>query len=426
MPQPGGSQTALRASNERKILEALQQTTLTRESSPVTRAQLIAETGLSSATVASVVTALAPVLGSNGGNPAPTGKRGRPSTGLQIDPLAGAVVGVQFAVGGVRAVVTDLAGRFLRKPGDPDPLEVWREPREALDQAAGTARALLDEVEAKEGIGRDRIVGVGVSVAAPVDQETGMVRAVSAGHGWAEWWARFHIAQEIQERLGWSGPVVVENDANLGALAELVDGAAARRDTALYVKWGQGIGAGIIIGGRLYQGATGMAGELGHMPLVLREGDLVDHGSWLFTDHAGKPRKCGLCGMLCLESAVSVKALLEDFDAATVAELVDRSESDPRVEEGVRQRAVHLGRVLGSSVTLLNPEVVVIGGAFKARAYALVRDSLRDGLDSSSTDAAHRTRLVPGAWSGTASLQGATAIILRNYLIDFLLRRAGL
>lgn len=254
-----------------------------------------------------------------------------------------------------------------------------------------------------------------------------MVRPLVATRGWAQAWQSVRIKDELVERLGWEVPILVDNDANLGALAELTAGAAVGRANALYIKWGYGVGAGIIIDGRLYRGA-GIAGEFGHMPLVLAEDDLAHPEGWPIRDSSGT-RSCSLCDRLCLESAVSIEALLRDLNTPSLESLIDQAESTggEELRAGLERAAEHLGRALGSVVTLLNPEIVVIGGAFKAKAYHLVRNSLRHGLESGTTEAAFRaTRLVAGRLTGSASIRGAVAIILRNVLVDFLLERVGL
>src|SRR5213078_1171206 len=214
---------------------------------------------------------------------------------LALDPGAGAVVGVHFDHGALRVAVADL-GHTILAAADRE-LDVDHDACEGLD----TAVELVDEVLAEAGIDRDRVLGAGVGIAGPVDAASGTVGSSTLLPGWVG----IEVAAELERRL--EVPVHVDNDANLGALAESVLGAGRNASEMVYLMLSSGIGAGLILGGRLYRGARGTAGEIGHV--------LVDEN--------GPMCRCGLRG--CLETFAGANALLELLrrEGLTVDGMVD-------------------------------------------------------------------------------------------------------
>ena len=135
------------------------------------------------------------------------------------------------------------------------PAEVDHAPTDSLDLAHELVLAALASAE----IDRDRLLGVGMGVAAPIDKLTGELEA----NGILPGWHGIRPAAEMEARLG--VPVQLENDANVGALGEKVFGAARGVDDLVYVRLSAGVGAGIVLDGRPYQGFGGVAGEIGHV-----------------------------------------------------------------------------------------------------------------------------------------------------------------
>src|SRR5581483_1630051 len=152
-----------------------------------------------------------------------------------------------------------------------------------LEAAAELARDLLVEA----GVDSERLIGAGVALSGPIDRTSGQVSSATILPGWVG----LDAASWLGERL--SVPVDVENDANLGALAESVLGAGRGANELAYVMLSSGIGGGLVLEGRLYRGARGMAGEIGHVSV----------------DDAGHMCRCGNRG--CLETVVGAAALTE-------------------------------------------------------------------------------------------------------------------
>jgi len=202
--------------------------------------------------------------------------------------------------------------------------------------------SLLEELIESRGAAGLR--GVGLSLPGPVDVEAGIVDLPSRMPGWNG----FPVASWLTERFG--VPAAVDNDANCMAAGEQIVQPASRRQ-AITIKAGSAIGAGIVIDGRLYRGATGSAGDITHVRI----------------DAAGDtPCSCGNTG--CLETVASGAALVRILSAAGVpvtstADVVRlASDADPEATRAVRLAGRYLGEVLAANVNFFNPDAVYLGG----------------------------------------------------------------
>lgn len=244
------------------------------------------------------------------------------------------------------------------------------------------------------GFSRDDVVGAAMGLPGPVDVRTGRVGSSVILPGWSG----LDPAAELARRLGLA--VRVDNDANLGARGEAAYGAGRGRSDIVYVKVSSGIGAGLFLGGRVHGGATGMAGELGHVQ-VAPEGALC---------------RCGNRG--CLESVASVPALLrllrpthgDDLDVQGLVRLVEQG--DPGARRVVDDAGRMLGRVLADLCNVLNPQTVIVGGDLGGAGEPLL-DGIRDSLRRHALPAvAESLELVAGALGDRAEVLGALALVI--------------
>ena len=200
-----------------------------------------------------------------------------PAQGLA--PRAESLAGIHRGHADLRVVLTSLDGTVLMQQRHF--LDVDHEPAASLDQLARSTADLL----ATGDVDRARVLAVGVAVSAPVVDS----RMLASPPMLLDW-GGVDIAGVLSERTGL--PVHIGNDATLGALAEWRLGAGTAVDDLVYVMLGEGVGCGLVLGGRLHTGASGTAGELGHLPVV----------------SDGKICRCGSRG--CLETVVSKHALV--------------------------------------------------------------------------------------------------------------------
>jgi predicted NBD/HSP70 family sugar kinase len=357
---------------------------------PLTRADLGAATGLSRTTVSGLLAGLRRLgLVDDAPDSAgqPTG--GRPATLVTFGRDAGLAVGVDLGRRHLRVIVSDLGHHVVAESGLR--LEVDGHADAALDRAA----SVIDDLLA--GLSRDRsdVLGVGLGVPAPLDRN-GVVGSSNILPGWVG----RSPAHELQQRL--ELPVLSDNDANLGALAEAVWGAGRDVEQVVYLKVATGIGAGIVLGGRILHGVGGTAGEIGHTTV---------------TDN-GAVCRCGNRG--CLELLVGGPALVDELrqsglSVAGVPDIVELARAGDagclRVLADVGDR---LGLAVANLVNLLNPEVVVFGGDLSA-AGELVLTTLRARVQRSAIPAAASSvRVVSSALGDRAEALGGVLLVLRE------------
>ncbi|HTT89191.1 MAG TPA: ROK family transcriptional regulator [Acidimicrobiales bacterium] len=313
------------------------------------RAEVVRTTGLSPATVSLIVSEL---IESGLVNEVGEGKSsgGRPPLVLRLDDERNYAVGVKLMRHVISVAVTDLRAEVVYSevvdlvPADPEPEPVLDAVGGAVEDAIRTA-----------GVGLDLVVGIGIGLAGLVDAETGVCR-YSPSFGWED----VPVAAPIAERLG--RPVLVDNDVNTLTVAEQWFGRGHGVDDFVVITVGEGVGAGIVVAGRLYRGYKGAAGEVGHMRV----------------EGAEVPCRCGRSG--CLEAVSSdgaVRRYLAEAIArgepsaiptgttstVTIAAMREAAEGGDRAAGSALVRAGHmLGLGIASLVTLLNPRLVILSG----------------------------------------------------------------
>ena len=273
------------------------------------------------------------------------------------------------------------------------------------DGALDLAGDLVYRVLAEAGVSRSRVVGAGMGLPGPFDRRRRMINSATILPGWVG----RDPAAELEARLGLQ--VEVDNDANLGALGEHRFGAGRGVSDAVYVKLATGIGSGLILRGALHRGATGIAGELGHVQ-VQPDGVVCN---------------CG--GRGCLQTVAAVPSLLGAARAAHgpeltlqgLVELVAQGDFGVRRIVGEAGRAV--GRVLSDLCNLVNPEAIIVGGDLSAAGEPLLA-GIREAIDRHALPGAAEAVDVRAATLGErAEVLGALALVIAD---TERLRSAGL
>jgi predicted NBD/HSP70 family sugar kinase len=387
----GGSQTTLREGNRRRVVRLLQ----TR--GPMTRAELSRLAEVSRSTVSAIVGDLmAEGLVEESGETVARGQAGRPGSIVRLNPAAGFAVGIDIGHRHLRVIAADLAHTILGEAVRP--LTINHD----AHQAMALAVELVDEILERAALRRDRAVGVGLSLAGPIESIHGTVRPSSISPSWIG----VDAASELGERIDL--PVFVDNDANLGALAELMWGAARGVTDGVFVNVGTGIGAGLIIGGAVYRGAAGTAGEIGHAT----------------ANEAGPVCRCGNRG--CLERYAGGSAILQDLAGSHDEELtVDDLVAHARAGETACRRVVgDAGYLIGIHIAavcnVLNPSRVVVGGPLSETGEVLLEPIRRSIARSALPVAAETVEVVPGDLGERATALGAVALVLRQVGPDLL------
>ena len=363
---------------------------LLRGAGPITRADVAARLGLSRATVSAAIAPLvSDGLVEDRDEPAPATARGRPPGLVALTRRAGVAVGVDLGRRHVRVAVADLGHTVLSERHERFDVD-WR-PEESLTEIG----MLVEAACADAGITLDDALGIGLGLPAPLDND-GRPSAHSIPPGWMG-----HLpADELAAQLG--VPVAAENDANLGALAEAHWGAGRGHTSLVYVKAATGIGAGIVLGGSVFRGAGGTAGELGHTT----------------TGDDGPVCQCGNRG--CLEVRAGGAALVNQvmqsgLDVEGLPDLVARArEGHLGCRRVLADAGDAIGLALATVVNLLNPDRIVLGGEL-GTAGDLVLESLRARLQRNAiAPAVREATVVPALLGDRAEVLGAVLLVLRE------------
>jgi predicted NBD/HSP70 family sugar kinase len=368
----------------------------------ISRADIARVTGLSPSTVSAIVAGLqqAGLVRETG---AGLSRGGRRPTMIGFCDDVFALVGVEIGASHLTVVVTDLradvrAARWGLHPVRTDP-----------DGALATVRTFIDEGLRELGIARRQVIGIGVGVPTPVRPDAPGRLPPLIFPAWRE-----HDVHEILSRA-YGLPVFVENDANLGALAEQWWGAGKDGKDLTYIKIGTSVGSGHIINGELYRGAGGTAGEIGHLPM----------------DPSGPRCPCGLTG--CLTTFIGSEVLVARAQrevgvgaSATpigpirnVGDIVRAArEGDAGARRIVADAGRHVGVAVASLMNVLNPAVVVLGGEITGVGELLldpVRAAVRDRSLASTFEG---TGIITSNLGDKAIAVGGATMVLRAALAD--------
>jgi glucokinase len=249
-----------------------------------------------------------------------------------------------------------------------------------------------------------RLAAIGVSFGGPVDATTGTVRLSHHVPGWED----TPLRDQLQAAFG--APAAVDNDANVAALGEWKFGAGQGCNSLLYVTVSTGIGGGWVLGGRIYSGADGMAGEIGHV--VVRPGGVecvCGKRGCLEAEACGPAIAQKMRMRLQAGDASDVFSASESWDSVT-GEAVARAaqQGDALAQEVMDDAACMLGTGLGGAINLMNPQRVVLGGGVTKsgeRYWRIVRETARaHALPQMRVD------IMPAALGDDAPLWGAVAL----------------
>ncbi len=377
---------SLREGNRKRVIDAL------RERGVASRAELARITGLSRSTISTIVGDLleSGLAGERDGQPSGEAHAGRPPVMVSLNPSAGLALGIDFGHRHLRVAVSDLSHTVLA--------ETWCEMDvdHSSEEGLATAADFVEQVLSEAGAKRERVIGVGMGLPAPIDSATGSVQASSILPGWVG----VDAAGEASARLGL--PVEVDNDANLGALAELVWGAAKGRSEVAYIKVSSGIGAGLISNGRLQHGVGGTAGEIGHT--LLTEG--------------GPVCRCGNRG--CLETLASSRAIADLLSTSRREEISTRrllelcADGDAAAQRLVGDAGRAIGVAVANLCNILNPECVIVGGDLSAAGEVLLAPLREVVRRNAVPTAVGDLEIVTGVLGERAEMLGALALVMHE------------
>ena len=334
-----GRPPLLRQTNAELLLRLL------RQAGPCSKADLVRASGLSAPTVTNVVeylksTGLVEAIGEGES----TG--GRPPDILRFRAERGCVVAVEIGTGFVSFLAADLEGRELAQA---KAILAWESsnPKGICELIGHEVRTLLKKLKKPA----EQLLHTVVSVPAVVDMRGGIVVSLSKLKGWSDVPLRAMLSRELR------CPVEVENDTNLAAQGEFARGAAKGEENFVFITIGEGVGAGIFVGGKIYRGARWSAGEIGYLrvPSVSRENPTI-HGYGRLEKVLGAP------GILksWRTSGRSARARLRVKRATDVFNLAAAGNANAR--RVLRQKGRILADVVLDLALILNPGLILFGG----------------------------------------------------------------
>jgi glucokinase-like ROK family protein len=366
-----------------------------------TRPELAQYSGLGRAVVSQQLSYLSDLGLVREGDLAPS-TGGRAPRSLAFRAEAGVLLVAELGATSLAAGLSDLAGNLLFQ--HEEPFDIGEGPRRALDRLAKLFDALLDQND----ISRASLWGIGLGVPGPVEFSTGRPISPPIMPGWHA----YPIRQHLGELYGL--PVWVDNDVNLMALGELRSGHARGEQNMVYVKIGTGIGAGIVCGGKLYRGAQGCAGDIGHVA-VREASDVVCRcGKGGCLEALAGGAALGRDGTLAAESGLSphLAAVLDEGRKVTGEEISKAAQrGDPVAMELLLRSGRLVGEVLATIVNFYNPALILVGGGVAAAGDALLA-SIRENVYRCSLPLATRDLQISFSPLGElAGLRGAAAMV---------------
>ena len=306
---------------------------------------------------------------------------GRRSKTFSLNGDLGLVAGVDIGATSIDFGIADFSGKILVRYSEP--ASVKNGPIKVLGQVC----SLLEKMLKENNLSPEKLCGIGIGVPGPVDFSAGTLVSPPIMPGWD----RYPIIQTVQQWFP-SANVVVDNDVNVMALGEIYQGVGKGVNNLIFVKIGTGIGAGIVCEGKIYRGASGCAGDIGHIGV----------------DKFGPLCHCGNKG--CLEAVAAGPAIAERSLIAAQAgkspillKLYEKNgkmlraedvgdaarEGDALAVEVIRESGQFVGDVLDGLVNFFNPGVIVIGGGVSNLGNLLL-SSIRQTVINRSTPLATR------------------------------------
>jgi len=301
----------------------------------------------------------------------------------------------------ILSVVAKGDGRRLGEDRRPTEAEAGLEV--VLERIVGSLEGALAEAGLRQG----DLAAVGICSPGPCDIDAGVLSSAPNLPGWRD----VPICRYLEERLG--VPARLENDANAAALGEHVYGAGRGCRHLIYMTVSTGIGGGLIIDGRLYRGATGVAGELGHMTID-PDGPLCGCGNRGCLEALASGTAIAARGEeLVAQGGSALLARLAQEQGELTAETVSHAadQGDIACQGIIRRAGYYLGVGLASYVNIFNPEVIIIGGGLTKAGEVLLAPARAEMAARAMSEALKAVQLKPAELGDYAVVMGMVALL---------------
>lgn len=360
--------------------------------------QLVQITGLAKSTVSAALARLRAshmvIEGTSTERSKPAGA-GRPAISITLNPIVGTCVGVLLGSEHIQVILADVTHTVISDTAMQVPTDY--SPGAAVD----IAWKLIKQAYQTHGVSVDTMLGVGIAVAGPINPRDGRMLRASG----VPTWSGVNIGHEFQRVL--QCPVIVENESNCSAIAELMWGVAVGHEDFVFLTMDMAIGGAVVIKGHLIPGNSGVAGEFGHICI----------------NPAGAQCRCGKRG--CLELYAGLSEPLSRFESqigrtVEIEEAISLAQGGDETCRAMIERAAQVaGHGLSIVASVIDPGLVVVGGRLAIAGDLLLgplkasfrRHSL---VNVSGTNSDMGTQILGSAFSGRGACLGAVGLVLRN------------
>lgn len=374
---------------------------------PVSRAQIAHATGLNKSTVSSLVEDLLErkLVHETGINSVGTG---RPSTLLEINPLAGGIIGAELGVNFIAVALTDFTGNIL-----------WRrlanvDPTDAQEKTIARILELIDEAIEVCKERRLYCLGLGLSVPGIVNLEQGILVFAPNLQ-----WRNVPFRKIFFEHTGLN--VYIENDANAAAIAEHLFGAARKTDDFIFVVVGIGIGGGLFLNGKLYRGKDGFAGEIGHTPIVTEPYQVLCHcgkrGCWETYANQHSIIQRVQTRLDSRQESIIPGVLAKQNNPLSISIVKQAADECDKVSlESLAETGTALGLGFASLIDIFDPEKLILGGPVSTVGKYLLPTIRETATKHSLSNINPKVEILLSSFGIDAILIGAISIVVDDIL----------
>lgn len=320
----------------------------------------------------------------------PVTSSGRRAMSVRYIGDSAIAAGIDFGRTHLRVVLANTSYRVMAE--EEIPLPRGHQAAEGIQAAA----KLLDKLLSESGISRSQLIGAGAGIPGPIDSRDGkVIRGAILPE-----WVGINLHDELEKAL--KIPVLVDNDANLGALAQLTWGDHGGVPNLMFIKIGSGIGSGLILQGSLFHGSFGVTGEIGHVSI----------------DDQGIVCRCGNRG--CLETVASTATMVDLLSRGlpnliSTADILNQAAAgDPATLRVLDDAGMAIGRALANVANLISPDVIVIGGPLTSLGELFLAPIRRGLLRHAVPVIGASLVLKMSQLSTRAEALGATALVFQN------------
>jgi glucokinase-like ROK family protein len=315
---------------------------------------------------------------------------------LEINPECGYVLGVDIGATHLGLVLADFSARVIAE--EEYPFDVSLGPETCLQIVDQQVQSFLGQNE----FSLDDIVTIGVGVPGPVVSKAGGVIAPPIMPGWDNFPIRSNL-----ENL-WGHPITLNNDSELGALGEWAYGAGRAEQDLLYIKVGYGIGAGLLLNGSIYSGASGSAGEIGHIT-INEHGPLCTCGNRGCLEALAGGRAIAEQARKAIQSGKRTQlSLIQPTDKITALDVaMEARKGDLIAQEIIVNAGQYLGIAIASLINVVNPSLIVIGGGVAQMGDLFLEPIRRSAATRSLPAAARAVRITAAVLGRRSSGMGA-------------------